>query len=420
MNRKYIPILLLTFVNIIGFTILIPVLPNIVKQFVSEDTYPLVYGLLLSTYAFCQFLAAPVLGTLSDKFGRRPLLIVSQLGTTFSWVIFGFSYFIGKDAMIVGIPLALLIIFISRITDGITGGNISVANAWISDVTKPEDKGSVFAILGAIFGLGFIIGPVIGGIAAGTTLGYLGTAISAFLISLVTLFFVIFVLPESLDEDKREKELEFKFFKEINIFRQVLNFRGNRIVTNTLIIKFFYSLVFAAYTTVIILIMQDLYHLNEVALGFILSTIGIFSFINQGLIARKFIKKYGDLNSLKTSVAILFIGLMVVSLIPTDINIGNFSVSLLLVMINAYVINIGLAIGNPAFKSILTNNVDEKKQGKITGIDESLAALGNSLTPVMAGFIYAVVGSLTFGVYALLLVIPIAFIYLRYGNLSFE
>jgi MFS family permease len=218
MLKKFFPIMLLTFVNVIGFSLLIPVLPVIAEKYAPSISAP-VYGALLSAYAFFQFLGAPVLGSLSDKYGRKPLLMVSQLGTTLSWVIFAAAYFL-PDIAIGPVMLPLLVIAVSRIIDGITGGNISVAQAWISDATTNEEKTKAFGLVGAIFGLGFMFGPALGGLSAGTTLGYLGTCILAFTISLVTLIMIHLYLPESLKEEDRDKELDIHLLKEINIFLQ--------------------------------------------------------------------------------------------------------------------------------------------------------------------------------------------------------
>ena len=137
--RKLFPILLLTFVNVIGFSLLIPVLPEVLIFFTGESSGWL-YGLLLSAYALSQFVAAPILGSLSDRYGRRSILLLSQMGTLLSWVIFGLAYFIPENWGVGGMSVALLVIMFSRITDGLTGGNVSVAQAWVSDRTTAKEK----------------------------------------------------------------------------------------------------------------------------------------------------------------------------------------------------------------------------------------------------------------------------------------
>ncbi len=226
--QKFLPILLLTFVNVIGFSLLIPVLPSVVERYVEPQYVGTLYGALLSSYALFQFLDAPVLGALSDKYDRKPLLLISQAGTTLSWVIFGAAYFIPGDIAIGGIALPLIVIAFSRVVDGITGGNISVADAWISDETTPQNRSRIYGLVGATFGIGFLLGPSIGGISAATEIGYLGTAIVAFMISVITWLYIKFGLPESLPESKRDAHVDVHWLEHLNLIRQFTQFRSNR------------------------------------------------------------------------------------------------------------------------------------------------------------------------------------------------
>jgi len=158
MKKELLPVILLTFVNTLNFSILIPILPFIIKSYGGGTV---IYGIILSTYPFFQFFAAPILGSLSDRYGRRPILLISQAGTMLSWVIFAVAYFVPNVSVgIVSIPL--LIIIISRIADGATGGNSAVASAYLSDITTHEEKTKAFGMVGGVVGLGLIFGPVIG------------------------------------------------------------------------------------------------------------------------------------------------------------------------------------------------------------------------------------------------------------------
>ena len=172
---------------------MIPVLPFIVKSYGGGS---IMYGVLLSMYPLFQFFAAPILGAWSDMLGRRPVLLISQAGTLLSWVIFAVSYVI-PPIYFGPIALPLVVIMVSRIADGATGGNNSVANAYITDITKPENRSKIFSYLGGVVGLGLIIGPSIGGFTSSLGIGYLGTALVNMSISLVTLILMYFYLPES-------------------------------------------------------------------------------------------------------------------------------------------------------------------------------------------------------------------------------
>src|SRR5260221_7920367 len=151
-NKPFLFILFTAFLSILGIGIIIPVIPFIVAKYVkSPNEIAFQVGLLVSLYSFCQFFAAPVLGALSDKYGRRPVLLLCLLGSAIGYILFG-----------IGGSLAIL--FIARAIDGITGGDISTVIAYVADVTKPQDRGKYFGIVGATIGLGFIIGPTVGGL----------------------------------------------------------------------------------------------------------------------------------------------------------------------------------------------------------------------------------------------------------------
>jgi MFS transporter, DHA1 family, tetracycline resistance protein len=421
MFKKFLPIILLTFVNIIGFTLLIPILPEVIKTYIDESYSGLLFGVLISSYALSQFFAAPIMGSLSDKYGRKPLLFISQLGTTLSWVIFGIAYFIPAETNLMGISLPLAIIAFSRVIDGLTGGNISVANAWASDMTDEHDKTKAFGILGATFGVGFLIGPVIGGLTYSLGYGYLTTVIVAFLISLITLLLVYFGLPESLKEENRDRELKLKFWKEINILHKISEFRDNRFISNLLLIRVFFALVFSSYTTIIILILEQDYNLKASSLGIILSLIGLFSIFNQAFIAPKLSKKFGDLKVLYLSLALLFFGLVTVPLIPKEAVDGNLlNLNLLVLLANAFVLNLAISLGMPTFKSLLVKNVKPNRQGTITGVDESLLSFGNGVTPVMAGTLYSLIGGYAFLIYALFLLAPNLIIWIKEKRLFLD
>ena len=405
--RKYTPIILLNFVNIVGFTILIPVLPQISSAHSPENLSAIIYGLLISTYALCQFIAAPLLGSLSDKYGRRPLLFISQLGTTLSWLIFGSSYFIPSQSEFFGLSSVLIVILISRITDGLTGGNISVASAWISDITPKENKAEIFGLMGAVFGIGLLVGPTIGGLSYNLFgFGYLSTAFIAFLLSLYTLFQIWKLLPESLPGDRRDRLIEIKLFDELNIWKQYRNFKESKLISNLLILRLFFAFVFASYTTLITLLLINNFGLSSRDVGLLISFIGIFSILNQGLLVRKFVNKFGDLHTVFISIAITLTGLFFITFINPIVNQLPLVTNIALFMLDAYLINLGISLAMPAFKSVLTNNVSDTKQGRITGLDESILSLGNGLSPIIAGILFTFINSYSFLTFFIILLIP--------------
>src|SRR5579862_7784680 len=145
------------FLNFLGFTIILPVIPFLVARYVPADQVGLFVGIIIAAYALCQFIAAPALGALSDRYGRRPILLVSLIGTVVGYVVFG-------------IGGALWILFVGRIIDGLTGGNVSTMYAYVADISEPKDRGRLYGRLGAAGGFGFVVGPAVGGLVAQVSL----------------------------------------------------------------------------------------------------------------------------------------------------------------------------------------------------------------------------------------------------------
>ena len=199
------------FLNFLGFTLLIPVIPFIVEKFVPSNNANLVgvyVGLLISVYALCQFLSAPTLGLLSDRFGRRPILLISLLGTILGYLFLGFAG-------------SMWMLFLGRIVDGLTGGNISTLYAYVADVTEPHERGKLFGLLGAAGGVGFIIGPVVGGYVGAVHL-FLPFFIGAVVV-FVNLLWGYFVLPESLKVEHRVEKIEMSHLNPLYQFKSVLH-----------------------------------------------------------------------------------------------------------------------------------------------------------------------------------------------------
>src|ERR1019366_8412813 len=178
-NKALIPIAIVVFVDLLGFSIILPLLPYYARTFSAS---PEMIGYLVASYSVCQFVAAPILGGMSDKFGRRPLLIYSQLGSMAGFIL-------------LGVANSLPILFLSRIIDGISGGNLTMAQAYIADVTPPKERASALGIIGIGFGLGFLVGPPIGGVLA-THFGYSAPAFVGAFFALCSTSLTTFYLKE--------------------------------------------------------------------------------------------------------------------------------------------------------------------------------------------------------------------------------
>ncbi|MBV7338169.1 MFS transporter [Chloroflexi bacterium TSY] len=376
MNRKTFPIILLNLVNGIGGTLLIPVLPFVIRNLGYNDA---IFGLLIAVYPICQFFGAPILGTLSDYYGRKPILLVSQAGTLLSWVIFALAYFTE------GSFWPLLIIAFSRVVDGITGGNQSVANAYLADVTTDEERTQVFGVLGASMAVALMIGPALGSFASAGSIGYLGAAILAIVLSTVTLIAMFFMLTESLSSEKRSDSLDLNPLHQLNLLSKIGHLTHVRALTRLFATRSVFNLVFGAYTTILVLWYADRLGLDQTGVGLMLLAVGIFLIINELLLLPRFEKQFGDLGTLIMGFVITPIGLLLI----------RFPESVWIYLPMAFILNLGAALTFPTLQSVITKVADERQEGEIQGIDTSIGALFSAFAPILGGLLYSQIGGNT-------------------------
>lgn len=393
-KKKFIPAYLLTFVNALGFSILIPVLPFIVKNYGAPEY---VYGLILSLYAVFQFIGAPYLGSLSDRIGRKPVLLFSQIGTLLSWLIFAIAYFLPEEPVFL-YALPIWVIMFARITDGITAGNVSATNAYISDVTTPDEKRVIFGYVGGLVGIGIIVGPGIGGVAASSSLGYLGAILIAIFISIITAFSIAFFMKESLKEENKQKKEPFDFWKTVLITRRITLLNASKEINQVFLLRFIMSSVMSCYIGTIALLMIDLYKFNEQELGFFMLFVGLCLSINQAFVYKWFATTFGEVKTMIIGFCFVSVGFYVVTL----------QLDLYMYMILYYVLNLGFSLVFPTFNTLISQKGDPKKQGEAMGISESINSFSNAIYPALAALAYSYYG---YKLYYLLAFVPIIGIY---------
>ncbi len=399
MRKKLLPAYLLTFVNVLGFSILMPVLPFIIE---SYDADKWVYGLMLTLYAGFQFLGAPFLGTLSDSLGRKPILLVSQAGTLLSWFIFLLALNI-PDTGIFGISLALIIIGASRALDGITGGNISVSNAYVSDITTREEKSYIFGYLGGIAGLGLIIGPGIGGLSASTSFGFTGTLLAAIGISIFTLVAIIFWLKESHPIEKRVPRKKESIFNSFFILKRIKEIDPKPIIKLLFLTKLFFGIMMAFYMSTVALFLIDLFEFNEQELGLFMLIVGIFLAFNQAFLSRIVIKRIGEFRTLLIGLFLSAVGLICLTLTE------NFWFFIAFY----YIMNLGLSLSFPTFNALISIHADPKKQGAVMGVSESINSFALAAFLILGSTLY---DHLSYKVYYIIAALPtIAFLIAFFG-----
>jgi len=390
MSKRLLPAYLLVFVNVLGFSILMPVLPFIVDDYGAPKW---VFGLMLTLYSASQFIGSPWLGAMSDQSGRKPILMISQAGTLLSWFVFLGALFTPNIALY-GVAIPLVLVGLSRVFDGITGGNASVANAYVADITTPDEKSYIFGYLGGISGIALIVGPGIGGLTAGTSLGYKGTIITAIFISIITLFAIRFWLKESLPVQKRRVKERQSVGKSFFILRRIREVKPKPIIKTLFIIKFVFSIMMAFYISSISLFLIDLFDFNEQELGFFMLFVGIFLAFNQAFLSKKFINKFGQYKTLLIGLSLSTIGLICLTL--TDV--------LYLYIAFYYIMNLGLSLCFPTFNGLIAQHANPQRQGEIMGISESINSLALALFPVIGAGLYGLIG---FQMYYFMALLPL-------------
>jgi DHA1 family tetracycline resistance protein-like MFS transporter len=387
-NKQLIPAYLLTFVNVLGFSILMPVLPFVIEDYGAPEW---IYGLMLALYSGFQFIGSPILGAMSDRVGRKPILLISQAGTLLSWFIFLAALFL-PQVPIMGFMLPLWVVALSRILDGITGGNISVTNAYVSDITTKKEKTYVFGYLGGIVGIGLIIGPGIGGVTASSSMGYSATLIAAILISAVALLSMFVWLKESHPVEKRVVRKPQPFIHNFLILRHIRELDPSPIIKLLFVLKLLFSIMSACYMATIVLYIIDLFDFNPQEIGIFMLVVGVFLGLNQAVVSKWFINKLGVFKTLVIGLALSSIGAVAITL-TTDLYwyIGYY-----------YILNLGFSLCYPTFTALVAIHADGEKQGEVMGIYESINSFAMTAFPVLAAAIYGWYGSKIYYVMALL------------------
>jgi DHA1 family tetracycline resistance protein-like MFS transporter len=379
-NKRLLNIFIIVFIDLLGFGLILPLLPFYADQYGAT---PLIVGLLTAIYAAAQLIGAPVLGRLSDRFGRRPILLISIFGTFLGFLMFGISDILGgviAEWLGTSINLTIItILFISRALDGFTGGNISVAQAYITDVTNEENRARGLGLVGAAFGLGFIIGPAMGGFLSG--FGFSMPAFAAAGLSGINLLMVLIWLPESLSREKRI-ELVSRDQPKLSLIGLWEAMRRPK-VGSILNISFFYGLAFALFTTLFSLFAQYKLALDVRTTGYVLAYVGFLIALVQGvgvgMISRRFEEKW----------------IILVSTIILSVSLAAWAFTPSIVVLLLVMIPLALPSGvlNTILRSSLTKSVEADEVGGILGLSASLESLTRVIAPGLGGFLLGSVGT---------------------------
>lgn len=352
----------------IGFTIIAPVVPFLVQPYISNPgDQAIVVTLLTSVYAVCVFFAAPGLGALSDRYGRRPVLLVCLLGSAIGYLVFG-------------IGGALWVLFAGRIIDGITGGTISTIFAYFADIIPPEQRTKYFGWVSAVVGVGTVIGPTLGGLLA--KFGYSIPMYFGAIITLLNVVYGFFFMPESLDKNNRLKEITFV---RLNPFTQLADVLSMKNLKRLLVSAFLLWIPNGSLQAVFSQFTIDTFSWQPALIGLMFSIMGFQDIISQGFIMPKLLIKLSD-----KQIAILG---MVSEIIGYSLIAASALFSFYPLFITGmFIFGFGDSIFGPSFNGMLSKSVDSSEQGRIQGGSQSIQALARMIGPIIGGQIYVSLG----------------------------
>lgn len=367
MKRSPLLVIFVTiFIDLVGFGIVIPVLPFYVESSKFNAT-PRAVGLLFASYSVMQLIFSPILGKLSDRFGRRPVLLFSLIGTGIGFLVLGFA-------------TTLWMLFAGRILDGITGGNISTAQAYIADVTTPEERAKGMGLVGAAFGLGFIFGPPIGGILSrwGIAVPFLFAAGLAFSNAIL----LYFTLPETItaDHPARVRPPESRW---LLMWRSLKQAR----LAFVLLIYFLFVVAFSIMTTTFALYTMHRFDYDALHNGYLFLLIGSIAAVVQGTLIGRLTKRFGDMPLVISGALMFTVGLGIVPFV------GPHAGGLAALLAICGTLAVGNSLAMPVLTSLASKSVGRSEQGSVLGVTQSAASLARVVGPLLSAFlIYSATG----------------------------
>jgi len=380
MIKKIAPILLVLFFDMLGFGIIIPVVRDLTEYLVinsgiQTDNYAIFAGVLMASYSLFQFIFAPLLGHLSDKYGRKPILVISIAGNIISYLMWATSQ-------------SFLYFLLSRIISGATGANISVAQSCIADLTKGESRAKYMGLVGAIFGIGFIFGPFIGGLASKIDINHLtgGGTFNPFAfigvlsagLSLINLIWLLLAVPETLPEKKQGPIKISHLYEVLNMINIEHRHPG---VGRLVLIYFIMNLGFVHVESTLAWDLKHRFSLGTTETGYFFAFMGVVLAIVQGGIYRKLVDSMPLPQLIFIGLLVLSIGLLVMPLA------ANLMIASFIIIILAF----GMGVSSPSLITYGTNISGEKEYGLIMGIMQGMASLARVIAPISATLLYDLV-----------------------------
>jgi len=361
-NKASLGIIFLTiFIDLMGFGILIPILPTFASKELGISDLGI--GSIVAIFSFMQFIFNPMMGKLSDRIGRRPVILFTQIMTAISYLVFAFSN-------------SFLLLFFSRMLAGFGGSNIGVAQAYIADITTREERAKGMGIIGAAFGLGFVFGPIIGAFLA--KYGYHVAGLGSAFFTTSAFIFTYFKLPESLKEKKAEGKIKIRIF-DFASAKQVMS-----IPSIGFLIMLFFLIIFSIADVygIFAILGYKFYHFSDQQNGMLFGIVGLVGAIVQAGLIRTISNKLKDKTIVLIGIFFMMVGL---ALVPYG---GNFAGVAIIISILA----VGSGILQPIIPSMISKYSPENQQGAVLGFSQSISALARVFGPLWGGFSYDVMG----------------------------
>ncbi len=356
LDRRLMIVFLIQVTEVLGFSLILPFLPFYAQTYGAS---PFIIGLLLTCFSLFQFITSPIMGKLSDAYGRRPLLIISQLSTTLSFIVLAFSN-------------SLWLIFLSRSIDGILGSNFTIAQAYISDITTQQDRSKAFGLSGAAFGIGFLIGPAIGGYLS--QFSFALPALLAAGISAISILLTYFFLPETVT--KTHQKFSFKEVKILDPtpFKKYL---FTQQTSSALWQFFFYSLAHVTWTANFAVYGAMKLDLTAKVTGYILAYIGLISIILRMKIIPKLIDLFTEEKLIFWGMISIIFGLLLAPLFKT--------LTPFFALMTFF--SFGTGLTRPLLNGAISRKAPENEQGAIMGVANSLGSLSQIIGPILGGIL---------------------------------
>jgi len=352
-RKDYFTIFIIMVTEVLGFSLILPLLPFYAQELGAT---PLVVGLILMSFSFFQLISAPIMGSLSDSYGRKPLLIISQMSTVIGFLVLGFAN-------------SLWMIFLSRIIDGLFGSNFTIAQSYLSDISSKKNRSKVFGLSGAAFGFGFMIGPAIGGFLS--KFGYGVPALVAAGVSFLSIVITFFFLRETVTRKK-----DYKFSLKVFHLGDLKKYFRDKGLSVKLWQFFTFVLTHSLFVSGIAMFAQRQLGFGPIDMGFFFTYIGIISIVLRGFLLGKIIDYLGEHKLQYLSTISIFIGMIGISVLTEP---WMFFVTMTFFAFGSGTIR-------PVMIGGISKKVSDKEQGAVLGITGSLGSLSQIIGPFIGGF----------------------------------